>query len=213
MVGQGVLYECLHADDVEQVLSVGRTKTEQQHPKLKEIIRSDLFDYSEIQYELKGFDACFFCLGVSSTGMSEEKYRRVTYDLTLSAATILSQLNPEMVFTYVSGVGTDSTEKRNVMWARVKGETENDLMRLPFRGAYMFRPGFIEPVHGEKSKTRLYRVLYIIASPFMPIIRNVFSQSLLTTAQMGKAMLNAVRYGTRKNILEIPDIREISAPL
>lgn len=210
MIGQGVLYECLHADDVEQILSIGRTPTGQQHPKLKEIVRSDLFNYSEIQDALSGFDACFFCLGVSSTGMTEEKYHRITYDLTLSAAKILSKLNPEMVFTYVSGVDTDSSEQGNVMWARIKGKTENALMQLPFRGTYMFRPGFIESAHGEKSKTRLYRVLYVLSSPFMPLIRYFFSTSILTTTQIGRAMLNSVRQGAPKKILEIPDIRVLS---
>ena len=154
MVGQGVLRECLLDADVEQVLAIGRSGTGQQHPKLKEIVQSDLFDLSPIESRLAGFDACFFCLGVSAAGMSEQDYRRLTYDLTMSVAKTLVRLNPGMTFVYVSGAGTDSSERSRMMWARIKGKTENDLLKMPFRAAYMFRPGYIQPLHGIRTKTK-----------------------------------------------------------
>jgi uncharacterized protein YbjT (DUF2867 family) len=153
MIGQGVLRECLLAPDVESVAAIGRTATGIAHPKLRDIVHRDLVDYRAIESQLSGFDACFFCLGVTSAGMSEEDYTRIAYDITIAAAETLARLNPQMTFVYVSGVGTDSTERGRTMWARVKGRTENALLRLPFRGAYMFRPGFIEPRFGVKSRT------------------------------------------------------------
>jgi len=160
MVGQGVLRECLLDPEVQVVQTVGRTPTGLKHPKLREIVRSDLLDYTEIESALRGFDACFFCLGVSSTGMSESEYERVTYAVTMAAAQTLSRLNPGMTFIYVSGAGTDSSEKGRVMWARVKGKTENALLRLPFKAAYMFRPGAIQPVYGRALQdSRLSRRL------------------------------------------------------
>ncbi len=153
MVGQGVLRECLLDPGVESVLAVGRSPTGQRNAKLREILHDNFFDFSAIESELTGFDACFFCLGVSSVGMSEQRYRHLTYDLTLAAATTLSKLNPGMVFIYVTGQGTDSTEQGRLMWARVKGKTENDLLKLPFKAAYMFRPAGIQPLHGIRSKT------------------------------------------------------------
>jgi len=163
MVGQGVLRECLLDPDIEGVLTVGRSAAGVQHPKLHEIVQPDLFHYSGIEAELKGFDACFFCLGVSSAGMSEQQYKNLTYTLPLAAAETLSRLNPAMTFVYVSGAGTDSSEKGRVMWARVKGKTENAILRLPFKAAYMFRPGVIQPLHGARSKTTAYRVGYTLA--------------------------------------------------
>src|SRR5579863_720907 len=162
MVGQGVLRECLLDPEVERVLAIGRTSCGQQHKKLRELLRKDFSDYSGVENELTGFDACFFCLGVSSAGMTEEAYRRVTYDLTLAAAQVLAKLNPDMTFIYVSGAGTDSSEHGRTMWARVKGKTENDLLRLPFHAAYMFRPGVIRPLHGIRSRTKLYRLFYLL---------------------------------------------------
>ena len=153
MVGQGVLRECLIDPGVESVLSVGRSPTGQQHPRLQEILHDNFFDFSAIEKRLTGYDACFFCLGVSSLGMDAERYRHPTYDLTMAAATTLAKLNPGMVFTYVTGRGTDSTEQGSLMWARVKGKTENDLLKLPFKAAYMFRPAGIQPLHGVRSKT------------------------------------------------------------
>ena len=150
MVGQGVLRECLLDPEVSVVLSIARSSTGQQHPKLKEIVHKDFLDFASLETEWAGLDACFFCLGVSSAGMSEENYKRVTYDITLAAAQVLAKLNPNLTFVYVSGAGTDSSERGRVMWARVKGQTENALLRMPFRAAYMFRPGVIVPLHGIK---------------------------------------------------------------
>ncbi len=156
MVGQGVLRECLLDPEVETVLAVGRSSTGQQHAKLQEILHKDLEDLSRIENKLSGYDACFFCLGVSSAGLNEQQYRRVTYDLTIAAAKVLVRLNPAMTFIYVSGAGTDSTERGRMMWARVKGQTENALLQMPFRAAYMFRPAYIQPLHGIKTRTRWY---------------------------------------------------------
>ncbi|WP_175626007.1 MULTISPECIES: NAD-dependent epimerase/dehydratase family protein [Oxalobacteraceae] len=205
MVGQGVLRECLLDPEVTQVLSLGRRPTGIQHPKLREIIHTDLYDYSNIESELTGVDACFYCLGVSSVGMKEADYARISYDMTLAAAQVLARLNPNMVFTYVSGAGTDSTEKGAVMWARVKGKTENALLRLPLR-AYMFRPGIIQPLHGVRSKTRLYQFFYTLAAPLFPIFRAIFPHQITTTEQVGKAMLIVARRGSDKKLLESKDI-------
>ncbi|MBF8178850.1 MAG: NAD-dependent epimerase/dehydratase family protein [Burkholderiaceae bacterium] len=205
MVGQGVLRESLLDPEVTQVLSLGRRPTGIQHPKLREIIHTDLYDYSNIESELTGVDACFYCLGVSSVGMKEADYARISYDMTLAAAQVLARLNPNMVFTYVSGAGTDSTEKGAVMWARVKGKTENALLRLPLR-AYMFRPGIIQPLHGVRSKTRLYQFFYTLAAPLFPIFRAIFPHQITTTEQVGKAMLIVARRGSDKKLLESKDI-------
>ncbi|MGY4466596.1 uncharacterized protein YbjT (DUF2867 family) [Bradyrhizobium sp. LB9.1b] len=153
MVGQGVLRECLVDAGIDRVVAIGRSPTGVHNAKLTEITHGDFTDYSAIETQLTGFDACFFCLGVSSIGMSEDRYRHLTYDLTLAAATTLARLNPQMIFTYVTGAGTDSTEQGSRMWARIKGKTENDLLKLPFKAAYMFRPGAIQPLHGARSKT------------------------------------------------------------
>ena len=216
MVGQGVLRECLLDPGVDVVLSVGRTPLvsaltwpalgPQAQAKLRQLVRRDLRDYSPVEPEFTGFDACFFCLGVSAVGMTEEEYRRVTYDITLAAAETLVRLNPGMAFIYVSGVGTDSTGSGRLMWARVKGQTENALLRLPFKGAYMFRPGGIVPLHGIVSKTRAYRIGYVLAKPFLPLLLRAFPRSLTTTEQMGRAMLRVARDGYPKPILEARDI-------
>jgi len=209
MVGQGVLRECLLDPEVRRVLSIGRTAIGQQHPKLGEIVRANLFDYSDIESDLAGYDACFFCLGVSAAGMSEDDYRRVSYDITLAAATTLLKINPGMTFIYVSGTGTDSTERGRTMWARVKGATENALLRLPLKAAYMFRPAFIQPMHGETSKTRLYRVFYVIARPLMPLLKRFFPRYVTTTEQIGRAMIKVARSGAPKAILETEDINAL----
>ena len=206
MVGQGVLRECLLDPEVQHVLSVVRTPSGQQHPKLRELVHTDFFNYSDVESELKGYDACFFTLGVSSAGMDEAKYRHLTYDLTLAAATTLARLNPQMTFVYVSGAGTDSSERGRTMWARVKGKTENDLLKLPFRAAYMFRPGFIQPLHGIRSKTRLYQAIYTALGPLLPLIKSAFPKSITTTEQIGRAMLQVVKHGYPKPILEAKDI-------
>jgi len=206
MVGQGVLRECLLDPDVRSVLSIGRSPTGQQHPKLRELVHKDLLNYSAIESRLSGFDACFFCLGVSSGGRKEADYERVTYGLTLAAAETLSRVNPGMTFIYVSGAGTDSSERGRVMWARVKGRTENALLRLPLK-AYMFRPGLIQPLDGIKSKTPAYRILYGLAKPLLPLVRWAFPNQVLSTREIGQAMLAVAKRGYGKRIMETVDIR------
>jgi uncharacterized protein YbjT (DUF2867 family) len=208
MVGQGVLRECLLDPEVTAVLSIVRGSTGQQHPKLREIVRQDFLDFSPLGAELSGFDACFFCLGVSSAGMTEETYRTVTYDITLAAAMTLAKLNPDMTFIYVSGAGTDSSERGRAMWARVKGETENALLRLPFKAAYMFRPALIVPLHGIKSRTKLYRVSYAVTAPVLPILKALLPNYVTTTEKLGRAMLIVAKRGASKPVLESSDIND-----
>jgi uncharacterized protein YbjT (DUF2867 family) len=205
MVGQGVLRECLVDPVVTRVVTLGRSATGQHHEKLREIVRADLTNVQSYAPELDRFDACFFCLGVSSAGMTEERYTRVTYDLTLAVAQTLAKLNPSMTFIYVSGMGTDSSERGGTMWARVKGRTENALLKLPFK-AYMFRPGLIIPLHGITSRTTWYRILYVLLKPLLPIVKRVFPGSVTTTEQVGRAMLAVARSGYPKRILESRDI-------
>ncbi|GAB3403869.1 epimerase [Massilia agilis] len=212
MVGQGVLRECLAAPDVAMVKTIGRTPTGQRNLKLRELVHAEMWNYEGIEDELSGFDACFFCIGVSSAGMSEEKYTHLTYDLTLNAARKLAALNPQMVFVYVSGVGADSSEKSSVMWERVRGKTENALLALPFRSVYIFRPGMIQPLDGIKSKTPAYRIFYTLARPILPLLRAALPTQILTTAQMGRAMLNAVRRGAASRVLGAPEISALSKP-
>jgi uncharacterized protein YbjT (DUF2867 family) len=209
MVGQGVLRECLLAPDVERVVTVGRSVTGNTHPKLYEVVHKDMYDYTAIEPELKGFDACFFCLGVSSVGMKEPDYKRVTYDLTLAAATVLARLNPGMTFTYVTGSGTDSSERGSSMWARVKGATENALLRLPFKAAFMFRPGIIQPLHGTRSKTPLYNGIYVVIAPLLSLAYRLWPDRMTTTEQVGRAMLAVARHGAPKALLEVPDINAL----
>jgi len=206
MVGQGVLRECLLDPDVQQIFSIVRTPSGQQHLKLRELVHTNFFDYSAIEPQLAGYDTCFFSLGVSSAGMDEAKYRHLTYDLTLAAATILARLNPQMTFLYVSGAGTDSTEHGRSMWARVKGKTENDLLKLSFRAAYMFRPGFIQPLHGIRSKTKLYQFFYSALKPILPLLKSAFPKSITTTEELGRAMINVAKHGYPKAILELANI-------
>jgi len=206
MVGQGVLRECLHTDDVQQVLTIGRTATGQSHPKLRELVHADLFDLSTMENVLSGFDACFFCLGVSTNGLNEEEYTRLNHDLPVTVAETLAKLNPGMAFIYVSGAGSDSRERSRVMWARVRGRTENALLRLPFRASYIFRPGLIQPLHGERSKTAATRWFYLVAGPFLTLLRHVSPRMVLTTEQIGQAMLVAVRSGAQAPINEVADI-------
>jgi uncharacterized protein YbjT (DUF2867 family) len=209
MVGQGVLRECLLDPGVQAVETVGRTASDVQHPKLREVVHQDLFNYSSIEGELSGFDACFFCLGITSAGMTEADYERVTYGITMAAAETLSRLNPQMTFVYVSGAGTDSSEAGRVMWARVKGKTENALMRLPFKAAYMFRPGIIQPVKDVRSKTAAYRIFYTLTKPLLPLARWAFPNYVLTTEQIGRAMLAVARNGAPKRVLESRDINTV----
>lgn len=208
MVGQGVLRECLNADDVEAVLAIGRTPTGTTHAKLRDLVHPDLTDYSAIETELAGYDACFFCLGVSAAGMTEAEYTRITYDVTLAAANVLARLSPQSTFIYVSGSGTDSTEKKRGMWARVKGRTENALFELPLK-AVMFRPGLIRPLHGIRSKTRMYRIAYTIIWPLFPLLGAL--GALTTTERVGKAMLRVAREGAEKPILSNRDINTLAA--
>jgi uncharacterized protein YbjT (DUF2867 family) len=211
MVGRGVLRECLLDPGVEQVITVGRSPAGVHDPKLREIVSVDFNDFSSIGDQLAGVDACFFCLGVSSTGMTEKAYTRITYGFTLSAAQMLSRLHPGMTFIYVSGQGTDSTEKGRVMWARVKGRTENALLSLPLK-ACMFRPGIIEPMDGIQSRTTSYRIGYILAKPLLPLLRVAFPNQVLTTRDIGRAMLAVARNGSEKRILETADIRALLRP-
>jgi uncharacterized protein YbjT (DUF2867 family) len=211
MVGQGVLRECLLDPGVEAVVTVGRVATGQQSPKLHEIVHADLFDPAPFADQIAGFDACFFCLGVSSAGMTEADYRRVTYDLTLAVARALAPRNPAMTFVYVSGTGTDGTGSGRSMWARVKGATENALMQVPFKATYMFRPGYIQPLHGIVSRTALYRAAYVVAGPLYPVLKAVFPRHVTTTEQVGRAMLAVARGGYPQQVLENSDINAISA--
>jgi uncharacterized protein YbjT (DUF2867 family) len=209
MVGQGVLRECLLDPTVESVLVVGRSPTGQQHAKLREIVHDNFLDYSAIESELTGYDACFFCLGVSSIGMDEERYRHLTYDITLAAATTLARLNPGMVFIYVTGRSTDSTEQGPMMWARVKGKTENDLLKLPFKAAYMFRPAGIQPLHGIKSKTAWVQAIYVVAGPLLSLLNRTSPKFMTTTEQVGRAMIKVAKDGYPKPVLESEDINAV----
>jgi uncharacterized protein YbjT (DUF2867 family) len=209
MVGQGVLRECLLDPDVRRVVTVGRSGTGQQHSKLEEIVHGDLLDLSPIESKLAGLDACFYCLGMASSGMTEEAYARVTYEYTVSVAATLSRLNPAMTFVFVSGAGTDSTERGRIMWARVKGRAENAVQRFPFKAAYMFRPGVIRPMHGIQSRTKAYRLFYTVARPLLPLLKLLFPNSMTTTEQIGKAMLVAAKRGAPKAILETSDINQL----
>jgi uncharacterized protein YbjT (DUF2867 family) len=208
MVGRGVLLECLRDPEVELAVTVGRTATGITDAKLQEIVHADLAEFTGIEKRLAGFDACFYCLGVSSTGMSEAEYTRLTYQFTVAAGDTLARLNPGMTFIYVSGSGTDSTERGRMMWARAKGRTENALLKLPLK-AYMFRPGFIEPMDGIKSKTRSYRMFYVVLKPVLPLLRWMLPKQVLSTREIGRAMLTVAKHGYAKHVLETMDIRAV----
>ena len=209
MVGQGVLRECLLDDGVERVVTLGRTPTGQAHPKLREIVHGDLLHLTTVEDRLRDLDACFYCLGASAAGLSEAEYSRINYDITLAVAETLVRLDPDITFVYVSGTGTDSTERGRVMWARVKGRTENALLRLPFRAAYMLRPGLIIPMHGVQSKTRLYRVFYTVLGPLLPALKALFPRSVITTEHLGRVMLRLARSGYSKHVLEMADLASL----
>lgn len=202
MVGEGVLHECLHHPAIEEVLVLGRKSCGITHPKLKEIVHSNLYDLSSIEDHLKGYNACFFCLGTTSLGKKEPEYCKITYELTMHVATTLSKLNSELVFCYISGAGTDSTEKGKLMWARVKGKTENDLMKLPFKKVYNFRPGIIKPTKGLKNTLGFYKYLGWL----IPIIQLLSSSAVSTLKELGIAMINAADKGYEKQILEVKEI-------
>lgn len=203
MAGQGVLLECLQNNAITAVLMVNRKHLDIIHPKLKELLVPDFLKIGDYSDALKGYDACFFCAGISSLGMNEEKYTVITYDTTMQFAKTLVAINPAMVFNYITGTSTDSTEKSKTMWARVKGKTENDLMKLPFKGQYNFRPGGMSPVKGQKNAKVLYVIIVKIISVFSP-------ESVLSLNELGQAMINAVRYGYPKQVLEISDIKKLA---
>jgi uncharacterized protein YbjT (DUF2867 family) len=210
MIGQGLLRECLLDGDVERVLVVGRTPLGQQHEKVRELLHQDFLDFSAVESELGGYDACLFCLGVSSSGMTEEAYYRVTYEFTLAAARTLAKSSPGMTFIYVSGAGTDSSESGRTMWARVKGKTENALLKLPFKASYMFRPGYIQPLHGITSKTKSYRIMYAVLGPLYPVWKTVAPKHVTTTEKVARAMLRVVKQGAPKQLVENQDINELA---
>ena len=208
MVGKGVLLECIDSPDVESILVINRSPVDVVHPKVKEIIHKDFFDWSGIRDQLSGYNTSFFCMGVSSAGMKEADYRRMTYDLTLGFAKVVLFLNPTMTFCYVSGAGTDSSEKGRMMWARVKGKTENDLLSLGFKAAYMFRPGYIHPMRGIKSKTRLYNTFYTFLKPLYGLLKRM-PKYVTNNVTIGKAMIAVGLKGYSKGILESIDINKI----
>lgn len=210
MVGQGVLRECLLDQEVDAVVTVGRTPTGEEHAKLRELVHRDFADLSALEPEFEGVDACFFCLGVSAAGMKEADYRRVTHDFTMAAAVPLAARNPRMTFVYVSGAGADSSERGRVMWARVKGATENALLALPF-DAYAFRPGWIQPMHGATSRTGWYRALYAGLAPLYPLLRRTVPSQVTTTEAVGRAMLSVARQGWRAHLLTSREINEAAA--
>ncbi len=206
MVGEGVLNEALKHPDVESILVIGRRSCNVEHQKLKELLHNDFFDYSTLREHLRGFNACFFCLGVSSVGMNEQDYSRITYDLTMQAARTLSGFNPDMTFCYISGTGTDSSEKGRLMWARVKGKTENHLTRLPFKAVYLFRPGLMKPTKGQKNVKPLFKVLGLL----YPLWKVLSPKNVCTLEEVGLAMIQAAQTGYTKQILENKDIAQLA---
>jgi uncharacterized protein YbjT (DUF2867 family) len=206
MIGQGVLRECLRDARVQRVTAVVRRPTGQDHEKIHEIVHADIADLTAIESDLTGLDACFWCLGVSAVGLTEAEYSRVTFDLTMAAAATLVRTSPQLTFIYVSGAGTDSTEHGRRMWARVKGRVENALLRLPFKGVYMFRPGLIVPLHGIRSATGWYNAVYALIRPVHPILKRIAPRSITTTEQMGRAMIAVAHDGYSKRILEMDDL-------
>jgi hypothetical protein len=209
MVGQGALRECLRDPEVEQVVSVVRAPTGNIHEKLREIVHKDFLDFTPIENELTGLNACLYCLGVTSTGTKEEDYTRITYGFTIAAATTLLRLNPGMSFVFVSGTGADSTERGSTLWARVKGKTENTLLGMPFRSVYVFRPAMIQPLQGIKSKTASYRIIYGLIAPFLSAVRHLWPNYISTTQELGKALLVAAKRGTQKRVVEAGQIRKV----
>ena len=209
MVGQGVLRECLLDPEVEKVLTIGRSATGRHQAKLEEIVHENFLDYSSIEGRLTGYEACFFCLGVSAVGRTEADYTHVAYGYTVAAAEALARLNPQMTFQYVSGAGADSSEKGRVMWARVKGRTENALLRLPFKAAYMLRPGYIQPLHGIRSKTGWYQAMYTVMAPLYPLWNALVPNYVTTTEKLGRAMIAIAKNGAAKTILENRDVNGI----
>ncbi|MCB0657951.1 MAG: epimerase [Saprospiraceae bacterium] len=209
MIGQGVLNECLENRDIDHILVINRNALGISHRKLQEVIHSDFSQVQPLIPLLKGYDACFFCLGVSSAGMKEADYLRITHDFTLATAAACLDANPNMVFCYVSGAGTDSSEQGRTMWARVKGKTENDLLAMPFQAVYLFRPGYIQPMKGIRSRTPLYNAMYALFKPLYPLLKHL-PKFVTSTEQMGKAMIGVTLHGYEKPILESADINTIT---
>jgi len=206
MVGEGVLHECLLHENIEEILLVTRKSCGITHPKIKELVHNDFYDLSSIVSQLKGYDACFFCLGISSIGMKEPDFYKVTYTLTMHFANTVSIQNNAMTFCYISGASTDSTEKGKVMWARVKGKTENDLMKLPFKAVYNFRPGYMQPTKGLKNTLGFYKYV----SWMYPLLKRIFPNRVSTLSELGQAMINTALKGYTKNILEVKDIKALA---
>jgi len=209
MLGKGVLLECIDDPMVEQVLLINRKPLGISHSKVKEIVHANFTDFSTIKKQLDGYDACFHCMGVSSAGMSEEKFTEITYNISKALASVLYSINPNMVFNYISGSGTDSEEKSSTMWARVKGKTENMILNMGFRDAYMFRPGAILPERGTKSNTKLYNALYVITRPLFPLMKRM--KSVTTTIKIGRAMINLYNYPQSLKHLEGGDINKVAS--
>lgn len=210
MVGKGVLLECLDHESITEVLSISRRSVGISHPKLKELLHPDFSEFESAKEALQGYDACYACMGVSSAGMNETEYTRLTYDFTLALAKVLFNLNPSMAFTYVSGQGTDSTESSSTMWARVKGKTENDLLALGFQQAFMFRPGMIIPVKGVSPSSKLYRVVINNMTWLLKLLKYLAPNSVVNTAQIGQAMIKITQSGYDKNIIAPTDILQLS---
>ena len=209
MVGRGTLRECLRDPQVEGILSVVRSPGGKQHEKLREVVHQNLLDFTAIENELAGLDACIYCIGVASTAMTEDAYARVTYESTTAAARTLLRLNPRMSFVFVSGAGADRTERGNMMWARIKGKTENALLAMPFRSVYVFRPAMIQPLDGIESKTPSYRIMYRLIAPFLSATRHFWPQYITTTQELGRALLAAAKQGTGTRVIEAPQIRAV----
>lgn len=210
MVGKGVLLECLDHDSISEVLVIGRNPLGMKHPKLRELIHKDFTNFSEVRNQIAGFDACFFCMGISAAGLKEEQYKQITYDFTLALAKTLFEINPKMTFNYVSGEGTDTSEKGRMMWARVKGKTENDLLKLGFVQAFMFRPGAIIPLRGIKSRTKSYQFMYDYFMWLVKLIKLIAPNSVVNTTQIGLAMINSMLNGYPEKILRPKDILKLS---
>ena len=210
MLGSGTLIECLHSPEVEAVLVVGRRSCGVEHEKLRELIMEDMFDYSSVRDQLIGHDACFFCLGISSARMSEDAYHRITYELPLKAAQALLGANPGMTFCHVSGTGAYSSEQGPMMWARVKGMIENKLIEMGFGSTWIFRPGFIQPVKGVRSRTPMYNVVYALVKPLYLVLSRLTRRSITTTEMLGRAMIRAARDGAPKTILHNSDINRLA---
>ena len=206
MIGQGVLRECLIDSTITRLLTVGRSAASASDPRLQQIVHADLFDLDAIAAQLTGLDACFFCLGITSVGLNETDYTRITYDITMAVARTLARTSPQMTFVFTSGVGADSSEKGSVMWARVKGKAENAVLALPFKASYVVRPGALQPLHGIKSRTGWYQALYTVLWPAMSLARRLAPRHILTTEQMGRAMIRVAQRGAPKRVLEPPDI-------